>query len=111
MKDKFQPLQPRELRYVDIEVKEKSDMSHDELMAEISRLRGELEKFNRTGSDFKDAERYRFIRANTFAELGGFGRQEFIIPEINRLPSANLMRGSVAQHFDDAVDAMMGNKS
>lgn len=68
MKDKFQPLQPREFQYVDARPKDQGGRvleehkTHNELMAEINRLRGELEKFNRTGRDFKDAERYRWLR-------------------------------------------------
>ena len=53
----------------------------------------------------KDAERYRWLRANTHGEQDGRGRQEFCMPD--PCPRANIMRGSVAQHLDAAIDADM----
>lgn len=45
MKDQFQPLQPREFRYVDAEVKEKPSPWHDELQALKDHLRQNKENF------------------------------------------------------------------
>lgn len=53
----------------------------------------------------KDAERYRWLRANTHGEQDARGRQEFCMPDPH--PQANIMRGSVAQHLDAAIDAEM----
>ena len=53
----------------------------------------------------KDAERYRWLRANTHGEKDRRGRQEFCMPD--PCPRANIMRGSVAQHLDAAIDADM----
>jgi hypothetical protein len=54
-----------------------------------------------------DAGRYRFIRLRTGASYGARSGQEFTIPRIDRLIGQDLMRGSVAQHFDAAIDAAM----
>lgn len=55
--------------------------------------------------DAKDAERYRWLRANTRGQSDRRGRQEFEMPDPH--PVANIMQGSVAQHLDKAIDAAM----
>jgi hypothetical protein len=51
----------------------------------------------------RDAERYRWLRENTHGEADARGRQEFCMPDPH--PQSNIMRGSVAQHLDAAIDA------
>jgi hypothetical protein len=50
-----------------------------------------------------DAERYRWLRTHTHGERDAAGRAEFCMP--NPMPRSNIMRGSVAQHLDAAIDA------
>lgn len=56
----------------------------------------------------KDAERYRWLRAQVRGARDERGRQEFDMPDPH--PLGDIMRGSVAQHFDAAVDAAMAPK-
>jgi hypothetical protein len=53
----------------------------------------------------KGAERYEWIRAGTSAGRDSQGFQQFNLPFL--VPQDNLMRGSVAQHLDKAIDAAM----
>ncbi len=53
-----------------------------------------------------DAERYQCIRRVTGAGRDIGGRVSFVLPVIDCVKGANLLRGSVAQHFDEAVDAI-----
>jgi hypothetical protein len=53
--------------------------------------------------DAQDAARYRLIRERTTCNLN----QEFMLPHIQRVPRANLLRGSVSQHLDAAIDAAL----
>ena len=53
-----------------------------------------------------NADRYHWMRSNTAAGRNSTGRQVFYLP----MPSPaghDLMRGSVAQHLDDCIDATM----
>lgn len=50
-----------------------------------------------------DAGRYRWIRNGTSGERFVSGIQAFVFPAIK--PVGNIMRGSVAQHLDEAIDA------
>ena len=57
----------------------------------------------------KDAERYRKLRAMVRGErhLGTRHNQGFAFPSrFELMPLADIMRGSVAQHLDAAVDAL-----
>ena len=73
----------------------------NELAAENERLREELDQLR------QDAERYRFIRAKVYAS-NAYGRAswKFHYDDLP-LPLDNPTRGSVKQHFDDAIDAAM----
>lgn len=51
----------------------------------------------------EDAARYRWIRSNARGKVDGRGRQEFDLPDPH--PLGNIMRGSVAQHLDAAIDS------
>lgn len=52
----------------------------------------------------KDAERYRLIRSKTQGLRGTFPKDFcFMFPVI--LPLVNVMKGCVAQHLDEAIDA------
>lgn len=52
----------------------------------------------------KDAERYRFIRAKVYAS-NAYGRASWKFHYDNLpLPLDNPTRGSVKQHFEDAID-------
>lgn len=54
-----------------------------------------------------DAERYQKLRARTKAQRGSsFDQMWFILPDVKRMPDQNIMKGSVAQHLDTAIDAM-----
>jgi len=57
----------------------------------------------------KDAERWRKLRAMVRGErqLGSARPAAFAFPSIMELPPlADIMRGSVAQHLDAAIDAL-----
>ena len=54
----------------------------------------------------KDAERYRWLRERTGGEW-----ERFALPTVPLLPKVNIMCGSVAQHLDDAIDAVMAARS
>ena len=59
----------------------------------------------------KDAERYRKLRARVRGErrCGTGKNQEFAFPSRFELPPlGDVMRGSVAQHLDAALDALPG---
>jgi hypothetical protein len=51
----------------------------------------------------EDAERYRWLRAWTTGQSDARGRQAFALPDPH--PLGNIMRGSVSQHLDAAIDA------
>lgn len=68
-------------------------------MNEIEQLRREL------GEARKDAERYRHIRQHVHGEHYGLTSQCFVFDWPT--PLSNVMRGSVAQHLDAAIDAAM----
>jgi hypothetical protein len=55
-----------------------------------------------------DANRYRWLRDNTHGEADARGRQQFVMPDPH--PQANIMRGSVAQHLDAAIDAAIASE-
>jgi hypothetical protein len=54
-----------------------------------------------------DAARYQHIRTKTRGVYGVTTDQEFVLPHIQRVAGQDLMRGSVAQHLDAAIDAAM----
>lgn len=58
-------------------------------------------------ADLRDAERYRWLRSKT---SGGYSMPgspaSFQLPLIR--PVGNIMKGSVAQHLDAAIDAARG---
>jgi hypothetical protein len=62
-----------------------------------TRLEAELREARRS------AERYRWLQARVFADRGRRGMAYFGLP-LPR-PVNNPMFGSVAQHFDEAIDA------
>lgn len=53
----------------------------------------------------QDAERYRHIRHHVVGARSSQGKQRFVLPEVETVAGTNIMRGSVGQHFDKAVDA------
>lgn len=66
--------------------------------AEADALRGERDALA------KDAKRYRWLRAKVWAN-GVLSGYEFQFPTYRDLPApATVMRGSVAQHLDNAID-------
>lgn len=66
---------------------------------ELRALLQEVEDANK-----KDAERYRWIRSKTQGLRGTFPKDFcFLFPSI--LPLGNVMKGSVAQYLDEAIDA------
>jgi hypothetical protein len=57
----------------------------------------------------RDAERYRWLRYRTKGLLEAAGAQYFAFPyRFDLPPVGDLMRGSVAQHLDNAIDAALG---
>lgn len=54
-------------------------------------------------ADRVDAERYRWLRRHTTGQSDKRGRQEFALPDPH--PLSNIMKGSVSQHLDAAIDA------
>lgn len=58
--------------------------------------------------DRADAERYRWLQARVFADQGRRGRAYFGLPL--PLPLGDPFKGSVAQHFDETIDASISNK-
>lgn len=67
----------------------------------ISRLLAELEARG------KDAERYDYIRALTRGARDLSGKEMFVLPSIQPAQGSNIMRGSVAQHLDSAIDTAL----
>ena len=55
----------------------------------------------------RDAERYRWLRNWTRVACGIDSKPAFILPHvpIPTVPDQNIMRGSLAQHMDNAIDA------
>lgn len=51
--------------------------------------------------DQRDAARWREL---LFHVMGTFSGRAFAMPSVTPIPGANIMRGSVAQHFSDAID-------
>jgi len=51
----------------------------------------------------KDAARYRWLRSRVWANDPNI----FSLPTLVSVEGANIMRGSVAQHLDDAIDSKM----
>ena len=70
--------------------------------ARIARLLDRLEAAE------ADAGRYRWLRAGTRGQQDARRRQEFELPDPH--PLGDIMRGSVAQHLDAAIDAAMQAK-
>jgi hypothetical protein len=69
-----------------------------DLLAQLSALQ----------SDSKDAERYRTVRRFVGAKRCRFMDSEphqFHLESLPAVKGANLFKGSVAQHFDEAIDA------
>ena len=60
------------------------------------------------GSDARDAARYRWLQARVFANRGSDGLAHFGFHSPK--PVSNPMFGSVAQHFDEAIDAAMSRE-
>ena len=57
-----------------------------------------------------DAARYRWLRHRTAGLRDNEGRQYFSFPSMFGLrPVGDLMRGSVGQHLDAAIDAAMAD--
>jgi hypothetical protein len=54
-----------------------------------------------------DALRYRWLQHKTRGVYGVTSDQEFVLPHVQRVAGQDLMRGSVAQHLDKAIDAAM----
>ena len=71
------------------------------LTAERDDLRKEVE------ASRADAGRYRWIRTHTMGERDDLRVPQFYLPSVETLPGVNIMRGSVAEHLDAAVDAAM----
>ena len=72
--------------------------------AEIAELRAKL------AAAEKDAERYRYWRSVIGAETDKRGRQWFNYPDMNDSRN-NLIGGSVAGHFDLAIDAAIAGSA
>lgn len=68
-----------------------------------------LEPMVRLAQFARDAQaslaRYDYIRSNARGRVDGRGRQEFDLPD--PYPLSDIMRGSVAQHLDAAIDAAL----
>ena len=54
-----------------------------------------------------DAARYQHIRRLTRGAYGVNAEQTFLLPHVEPASGANIMRGSVAQHLDAAIDEAM----
>jgi hypothetical protein len=57
----------------------------------------------------KDVARYQWLRAWTRG-MRTFGVPEFILPRIEVLEGRDIMRGSVSQHLDAAIDAALSTQ-
>lgn len=57
--------------------------------------------------DAEDARRYRCVRSLVGGMLSGGWRQVFHLEHLKPVEGANLMKGSVAQHFNEAVDSAL----
>lgn len=55
----------------------------------------------------RDAMRYRWLRHRTAAQDAGGGRCGMVFPEI--YGKRDWLKGSVAEHLDDAIDALIAN--
>lgn len=75
----------------------KLDVMHSDIAALLRSQAAEIEALR------ADAERYRWLRAKTTGYEESRGRQSFDLPDPH--PLGNIMRGSVAQHLDAAIDA------
>ena len=53
----------------------------------------------------RDAERYRWLRHWTRGVHGVDSKPAFILPHVPTLPDQDIMRGSVAQHLNNTIDA------
>lgn len=73
---------------------------HATATAQIAALRAELEKAR------EDARRYNWIRHRVGGSRDSRGIEEFDLPLV-RPCVASIMQGSVAQHFDCAIDAAL----
>lgn len=72
-----------------------------ELAAEVERLVNELAHLHCINGILRaDAERYQWLRSRVWAN----DPNVFSLPVLVSTDGANIMRGSVAQHFDDAID-------
>lgn len=72
-----------------------------QLCAEIEALKLYVAKLE------PDAMRYRWLQHKTRGVYGVTSDQEFVLPHVHRVAGQDLMRGSVAQHLDKAIDAAM----
>lgn len=61
-------------------------------------------------ADERDAARYRHLRDRVFGVRDRHGVESFELPPV-RPTMATIMRGSVAQHFDAAIDAAMAESA
>jgi len=67
-----------------------------------------LEQTRALTDDARDAARYRYLQGFVFADRGRRGPAYFGLP-LPR-PVSDPMRGSVAEHFDAAIDAALANQ-
>ena len=80
------------------------------LLDELKTLRSERTAWRVTAENAeKDAERYRWVRSGTCGDRDSRGRMEFHLPDPH--PLGNIMKGSVAQHLDAAIDSAMKGKT
>ena len=64
----------------------------------------------RRAREQQDAMRYRWMRRTVCGVREPNGEARFSIAAPKPLRFANIMRGSVAQHFDEAVDAELATR-
>lgn len=55
----------------------------------------------------RDAGRYRKVRSIVSASINSVQGTHFALFRLDQIDGANIFQGSVAQHFDDAIDAAM----
>lgn len=57
------------------------------------------------------AGRYEFLRRHTRGAYGIDTKQCFILPHVAPVPCTNIMKGSVGQHLDAAIDAAIASRN
>ena len=62
------------------------------------------------GQDALDAKRYRQVLLIVGAGTDHYGSRCFTLNNLKAVVGANILKGSVSQHFDDALDAAMGTQ-